>query len=90
MIAENVKKEGLYLSIRYAQMQYRHEIEHAPAMFAPVGEGTGKVKDVRSDAVWACNRGTLPLCSPLWEKEQEKLKMYALMQYRSIFGARSR
>ena len=35
MIAENVKKEGLYLSIRHAQMQYRHEFEHAPAMFAP-------------------------------------------------------
>ena len=45
-------------------MQYRHEIEHAPAMLAPVGEGTGKVKDVRSDAVWACNRGTLSLASP--------------------------
>jgi len=44
----------------HAQMQYRHEIEHAPVMLAPAGEGL------------------------------EKLKVYALMQYGSVIGARSR
>ena len=45
-------------------MQYRHEIEHALANLALRGEGTEKIKGARSDGVWVCNRGTLPLTSP--------------------------
>lgn len=33
-------------------MHYRYEIEHALANFALRGEGTEKIKEVRSDAVW--------------------------------------
>ena len=46
-----VKMEGLYSLRGNAQMHYRHEIEHALAMLTPAGEGTGKVKCVRLDAV---------------------------------------
>ena len=41
---EKVKGEGLYSLVRHAQMQYRYEIEHAPANFRPAGEEQKKLK----------------------------------------------
>ena len=63
-------------------MQYRYEIEHASANFALRGEGTEKIKGARSDGVWVCNRGTLPLTSPLRREGLYSLIQYAQKQYR--------
>ena len=45
-------------------MQYRHEIEHAPAMLAPAEGRTALVIRKRSEAVWVYKWGTLSLASP--------------------------
>ena len=43
-------------------MQYRHEIEHAPANFASAEGRT--VVTMSSEAVWVYKWGTLSLASP--------------------------
>ena len=48
------------------------------------------MKKACSNAVCGWNRGTLPLCSPFVVMDCKQCRKYALMQYRSETGARSR
>ena len=74
--------EGLYSLRGNAQMQYRHEIEHAPANFAPAERRTALVIRKRSEAVWVYKWGTLSLASPLRREGLFSLLRHAQMQYR--------
>ena len=58
---EKVKMEGLYSLRGNAQMQYRYDIEHAPANLAPAEGRTAFIKGQRADAVIGMKSSTLQL-----------------------------
>ena len=45
-------------------MQYRYEIEHAPANLDSAEGGAVLIDEARSEAVWGYKWGTLSLASP--------------------------
>ena len=81
---EKVKMEGLYSLRGNAQMQYRYDIEHAPANLAPAEGRTAFIKGQRADAVIGMKSSTLQLTSPLRREGLFSLRGNAQMQYRHL------
>ena len=63
-------------------MQYRYEIEHAPANLDSAEGGAVLIDEARSEAVWGYKWGTLSLASPLRREGLYSLMKHALKQYR--------
>ena len=67
-------------------MQYRHEIEHAPANLASAKGRTVFIDEARSDAVWVYNWGHAPASLAMRGEGLYSLMKLAPMQYGSIRG----